>query len=97
VKRQNKKARLTKIESSPARYPRLSPLSYGKPVAKFLTNLNSERESRQNRNTHGLSHNQLPALDLRTGCITTTLSYSCRPFRNGLISVIIIGHRHESA
>jgi hypothetical protein len=83
-----------------SRYPRLSPLPLTflrKACGEVPDDLNSERESRQSRSTHGLSRNQLPALDLRTpGCIPT-LSYTWQPFRNGLISVIVIGHRHESA
>ncbi len=78
VKRQNEGARLTKIESlCPAIHDCLPFLR--KACGEVPDDLNSERESRQSRSTHGPSRNQLPALDLRnTGCITT-LSYTCRP------------------
>jgi len=83
VKRQNEGARLTKIESfSPAIHDCLPFLR--KACGEVPDDLNSERESRQSRSTHGPSRNQLPALDLRnTGCITTLFIHL--PARFGMV------------
>ena len=68
VKRQNEGARLTKIESlSPAIHDCLPFLR--KACGEVPDDLNSERESRQSRSTHGPLRNQLPALDLRTPAV----------------------------